>query len=369
MIQIIKETIDYIENNIEKNMTIDEIANKVHTSVRSLQRGFTMVTEINISEYIQKRKMDLISKEILNTGKKIYEIGSQFGYENPESFTRAFKNIVKCTPSEYREKGLKSFEFKRIITDNIFDYKKYELLYCDAFKEDERPLIGIFFKEVHPNTEELKKNKSTLIDKINFDKLKDKYTEIYYSTKDNSIVKYGIYFSNELNLNTNQPLKRVEKILIPSQKWVIAHGRSLVSYEEAKSLTMLYLNFKGFDEMYNDYGYYHDIDFSDQNKITNLCENCGMDEDGYYNCVVKIPVKEDYFVDKKCETCEFCMGGVCAGRTEDYGKSINELIERFPKGCEEYRISYEAFCVNEDIRKEKAKEIFAERYIYKLLNF
>lgn len=61
--------------------------------------------------------------------------------------------------------------------------------------------------------------------------------------------------------------------------------------------------------------------------------------------------KVERMVRKNCMTCEFNFGTVCAGhakrtdnRGDTYGIPVTEAVEMFPKGCDEYGISFEAFC-------------------------
>lgn len=45
---------------------------------------------------------------------------------------------------------------------------------------------------------------------------------------------------------------------------------------------------------------------------------------------------------KSCDICEFNMG-VCAGRSDIYGKPIDEVKKSYPDGCDEFEISFSEF--------------------------
>lgn len=55
-------------------------------------------------EYSRIYKLTRSALELRRTSKTVLEIALDFGYANPESFTRAFKNFYSITPSEYRKK-------------------------------------------------------------------------------------------------------------------------------------------------------------------------------------------------------------------------------------------------------------------------
>lgn len=64
----------------------------------------------------------------------------------------------------------------------------------------------------------------------------------------------------------------------------------------------------------------------------------------------------DKLVKKSCRTCEFNFGDVCAGhgvRTDNgqgtYGMSMENAMKMFPKGCDDYGISLDAFIEQEKL--------------------
>lgn len=66
--------------------------------------------------------------------------------------------------------------------------------------------------------------------------------------------------------------------------------------------------------------------------------------------------KGDELVEKSCRTCEFNFGDVCAGhgvRTDNgqdtYGMSMENAMKMFPKGCDDYGISLDAFIEQEKL--------------------
>lgn len=106
----ISRAIEYIENNLTNDITIDDVANHSYISSFYFQKGFSMLCGYSISEYIKNRRLSLAGNEILNTDTKIIDIALKYGYESPDSFTKAFTRFHGSTPSAVRN-GAKIREF------------------------------------------------------------------------------------------------------------------------------------------------------------------------------------------------------------------------------------------------------------------
>ncbi|WP_407271842.1 response regulator [Radiobacillus sp. PE A8.2] len=99
----------YIKTIIEKeygnpNLTIGDIAEKLHFNSSYLSNLFKLKTGKHYSQYLADYRLEK-GKEIL--GKKhlkIYEVAFSVGYKNEKSFSRAFKRKYGLSPHEYREK-------------------------------------------------------------------------------------------------------------------------------------------------------------------------------------------------------------------------------------------------------------------------
>lgn len=108
-ITCIKSSIDYIEENIKSIKSVDEVASNVYVSNYYLQTGFQIMTGYSIKEYIRNRKLYLASLDLLK-GNKIIDVALDYGYETPESFTKAFKRFHGFNPSKIKENKIKHFD-------------------------------------------------------------------------------------------------------------------------------------------------------------------------------------------------------------------------------------------------------------------
>ncbi len=98
----IRKTIAYIEGEILTVTSPEEVAAHVYISSMYLQRGFHIMTGFTIGEYIRNRRLYLAAMELINTDAKIIDIAMKYGYETPESFTKAFSRFHGAAPSQIR---------------------------------------------------------------------------------------------------------------------------------------------------------------------------------------------------------------------------------------------------------------------------
>lgn len=97
--EAIQETIKFIEDHITDELTVDMIADKVHISSFYFQKGFSMLCGLSISEYIRNRRLSLAGNDLATSNVKIIEIAIKYGYDSPDSFTKAFTRFHGVTPS------------------------------------------------------------------------------------------------------------------------------------------------------------------------------------------------------------------------------------------------------------------------------
>lgn len=110
-VNAIEKAIQYIEDHLIEDITIKDVAKYVHISEFYFQKGFAMLCGFTISEYIRKRRLSLAGNEIAGSDIKIIDIAIKYGYDSPDSFTKAFTRFHGVTPTVARKKHttLKSF--------------------------------------------------------------------------------------------------------------------------------------------------------------------------------------------------------------------------------------------------------------------
>ena len=98
----IRTAIDYMEEHLTDNISAQDVADRVYLSPFFLQKGFSLMTGYGIGEYIRNRRLYQAALDLKETDDKVIEIAFRYGYETPESFTKAFSRFHGATPSQVR---------------------------------------------------------------------------------------------------------------------------------------------------------------------------------------------------------------------------------------------------------------------------
>ncbi|MGE1107609.1 AraC family transcriptional regulator [Bacillus wiedmannii] len=101
----------YIENNLTNEIDFKEVAKIAFCSEYHFKRMFSFLAGIPLSEYIRCRRLTLAAFELKDSNAKVIDVAIKYGYNSPDSFTRAFQNLHGITPSEARStiRSLKAY--------------------------------------------------------------------------------------------------------------------------------------------------------------------------------------------------------------------------------------------------------------------
>jgi AraC family transcriptional regulator len=110
----LNRAIDYIENNLDGEISYEEAAKIACCSTFYFQRMFSYITGIPLSDYIRRRRMTKAAFELQGGKAKVMDIGLKYGYESPTSFHRAFHNVHGVSPTAARKKGTALNAYPRI---------------------------------------------------------------------------------------------------------------------------------------------------------------------------------------------------------------------------------------------------------------
>lgn len=106
--------LDYIEENLQGEVDLLAVAKITCMSLSGLQRLFSIVTDIPLSEYIRRRRLTQAAIELTHSDIKIIDLALKYGYDSPEAFTRAFHTLHGVTPSGARIEGVHLKAYPRI---------------------------------------------------------------------------------------------------------------------------------------------------------------------------------------------------------------------------------------------------------------
>ncbi len=110
----INKALDYIESNLDADIDIKYAARLAFCSPSSLLNAFSVLTGMQLSEYIRRRRLSLAALDIQIGKEKMIDIGSKYGYSSPTAFNRAFQNQHKVSPQYARSRRISLSIYPRI---------------------------------------------------------------------------------------------------------------------------------------------------------------------------------------------------------------------------------------------------------------
>ena len=113
--ELLTNALSYIENHLDKEIKTQDVADACFCSKSTLEKLFRCVNNISVRDYLIRRRMMKAARMIIEepqTG--LLDIALTYGYSTNEAFTRAFKQIWNCNPSEFRHNTRFSELFPRM---------------------------------------------------------------------------------------------------------------------------------------------------------------------------------------------------------------------------------------------------------------
>jgi AraC family transcriptional regulator len=99
------DALNYIEENLTDEIDFAEVARQAYCSEYHFKRMFPFLAGVPLSEYIRRRRLTLAAFDLRDSKLRIIDIAVKYGYNSPDSFTRAFQSLHGVTPSEARKNG------------------------------------------------------------------------------------------------------------------------------------------------------------------------------------------------------------------------------------------------------------------------
>ncbi|WP_088043472.1 AraC family transcriptional regulator [Bacillus sp. EAC] len=105
LLKNMNDALKYIENNLTNEVDLKEVARIACCSEHHFNRMFSYLSGITLSEYIRRRRLSLAAFDLKNNSIKVIDTAVKYGYNSPDSFSRAFHALHGITPSEARGNG------------------------------------------------------------------------------------------------------------------------------------------------------------------------------------------------------------------------------------------------------------------------
>ena len=108
----LQKAIDYIEDHITEDIDYAEIAKQAYSSSFHFQRVFHIICGYSIGEYIRNRRLSLAGTDLSSGNEKVIDIALKYGYNSPESFSRAFTKFHGITPVQAKNEGGTTMDYR-----------------------------------------------------------------------------------------------------------------------------------------------------------------------------------------------------------------------------------------------------------------
>lgn len=109
MLRELNQVIDYIEDHLTDDLSLERISEYAGVSDYHFRKIFFYLSGLTLSEYIKNRRLSEANKDLLR-GEKVTDVAYKYGYQSIDGFTRAFKKWSGFLPSDVARKGVsKSF--------------------------------------------------------------------------------------------------------------------------------------------------------------------------------------------------------------------------------------------------------------------
>ena len=103
----IVSVVDYIRENHQRPITVEQLSELIHLSPRQLRRKFRDVFGMSVQDFLMKTRIQAASDALANGKESISEIALRFGYCDQSAFTQQFRKHIGLTPLNYRRKYAK----------------------------------------------------------------------------------------------------------------------------------------------------------------------------------------------------------------------------------------------------------------------
>lgn len=226
----IQDIINYIENNLDENISVSEVASKSGISSWQFQKIFRKATGDSLGNYIRHRRLSSAAEDLLNSDSKIIDIAINYQFNSQEAFTRAFKNYFNMTPARFK-KSERHFhrKTKPQITPELLNHLNEKITQIPKILTlPERKIIGCsytlknVFSETQDFLEILKDHWSNFIKRLpEIQTLPSLHR--YGVLKDDSCFDDDnfIYFSGVEVMNYDHIPKGLETYTLPAQTYAV----------------------------------------------------------------------------------------------------------------------------------------------------
>ena len=147
-IELMKDALDYIEDNLFEDINHKKLAGKVFLSEYHFWRIFYALSNYSVKEYIEKRRMSKILDLLEYTDKKLIDIAFECGYNSHEVFSRGFRRNYGITPRAFRKNPINIERFTKLdlVERNLLNHRTNLLVEFQKLDVERTKIYGIRIK-------------------------------------------------------------------------------------------------------------------------------------------------------------------------------------------------------------------------------
>jgi transcriptional regulator GlxA family with amidase domain len=103
---LLRDALAIVEAEYADDLTLDDVARRVATSRRQLQRAYAEIGRTTFRHHLTRVRMDRAADLLADRGLTVREVAARVGYRQPAQFAKAFRRHIGEGPSEYRARAL-----------------------------------------------------------------------------------------------------------------------------------------------------------------------------------------------------------------------------------------------------------------------
>src|SRR5687768_16116952 len=99
---LLEEANAIVERDYASDLSLDEIARRVASSRRQLQRAYAEIGHTTFRDHLTRVRMEKAAQLLASRGMTVREVAHRVGYRQPAQFAKAFRRHLGVAPSDYR---------------------------------------------------------------------------------------------------------------------------------------------------------------------------------------------------------------------------------------------------------------------------
>jgi AraC family transcriptional regulator, regulatory protein of adaptative response / methylphosphotriester-DNA alkyltransferase methyltransferase len=103
--QLYTEAMRIVEAEYSSDLELDDIAHRVASSRRQLQRAYAEIGGTTFREHLTRVRMERAAELLANSTMTVREVARRVGYRQPAQFAKTFRRHLGSVPSDYRARA------------------------------------------------------------------------------------------------------------------------------------------------------------------------------------------------------------------------------------------------------------------------